>query len=88
MSIPVSVCLISKAAHGDEKATVELFKVMKVNIECGHYTTFPCRCAPPCPVPTSEMMARLNKRMLDVSRKEEWKYTGRSGEEGPPGKEE
>ena len=47
MSTPISVCLISKAAFGNERACEQLTQAMEYNLKCGHFTTFPCECDPP-----------------------------------------
>ena len=70
MSMPLSQCLISKAALGDEAMFNELVSRMKYNLRWGAYSTFPCRCDPPCPRPTIEQIEKLNERM-DVALKDE-----------------
>lgn len=79
MSQPIPFCLISKAAHGDEQARNRLMQAMKYNIECGHYSIWPCRCVPPCPEPTAEMMSALNEHLAETAKREEWwrMYHGR-----------
>lgn len=43
MSMPISVCLMSESVHSEEKYR-ELLESMRVNMEYGHYTIFPCDC--------------------------------------------
>jgi len=64
MSMPISGCLISKAACGDEEAYKELIDVYTTNMKYyGHWTTFACRCDPPCAEPTKEQIDELDVRV-------------------------
>jgi len=84
MSQPISACTISKAAHGNQDALKFLTQAMKTNVECGHYSTFPCRHDPPCPVPTEEMMKKLNQHLHETAEREGWKR-GAQGRKGTGG---
>jgi hypothetical protein len=66
MSIPITSCMISRAARGDEKAFQELFAATYHNRvhNFGIYTHFSCECDPRCPQPTPVESAALNHRML------------------------
>lgn len=66
MSVPVSVCLICKAALGDEAAFSRLVSVMKINMKHGAWTQVPCKCKPPCERPTEQQMEALNDRVVKV----------------------
>ena len=63
MSIPISACLIIRAAKGDESSYEQLIHDYTVNMECGHWTTFGCRCDPPCEQPTDEQKDELQRRL-------------------------
>lgn len=63
MSVPVSYCLIAKAAAGDDAAYQSLLAAMRINMKCGHYSTFPCNCDPPCAEVTKEQGEALNQRL-------------------------
>lgn len=64
MSTPILICTISKAALGDERACERLIQDMEYNLKAGHFTTFPCKCDPPCPVPTDEQLEALNEKVV------------------------
>jgi hypothetical protein len=66
MSQPLSVCVISKAARGDEASFKWLIEAMKVNSACGHFTTVSCRCSPPCEKPTDAQIEELNKKLAEA----------------------
>lgn len=63
MSQPISMCLVYKAALGDEECVKRLTEAMDYNLRYGSYTTFPCDCKPPCPVPTQGQLQALNLRV-------------------------
>lgn len=63
MSIPLSSCLVSKAALGNEKAYRELVNVMRINTAFGSYTQIPCRHTPQCTAPSEEQLKTLNDRL-------------------------
>lgn len=63
MSMPISACMVMKAAKGDEDAYKHLIDAYTINLKCGHYTTFPCRCDPPCELPTEEQLKKLQARV-------------------------
>lgn len=65
MSQPISVCSIYKAAKGDEKTRDSLFKAMNYNRRYGHWTQFPCKCNPPCEIPTKEQIDLLNEQFKE-----------------------
>jgi len=64
MSVPISSCDIAQACINEE-AYQALLKAMTVNLKYGHYTQNhrPCPHTPHCPIPTSDQMEALNKRM-------------------------
>jgi hypothetical protein len=66
MSTPISACIVSKAALGDEKAFQFLLKAMERNIECGHFLTVPCNCDPPCQRPTGEQIEAFDTRLREA----------------------
>jgi hypothetical protein len=85
VSIPISQCLVNKAACGDEKSYLDLVEKFKVNMLYGHWSVIPCRCNPQCEA-TQEQIDILNSR-LD---KEDWPkantgINGPKGHEGKPG---
>jgi hypothetical protein len=62
MSIPINQCLITKAARGDEQAYEILRARLATNVECGHFTIFPCNHIPACEA-TQEELDKLQKRI-------------------------
>jgi len=60
MSVPIKACLVIRAASGDEDAYEKLVRAMKYNIECGHYTSYPCDCNPRCDCTDEELEALSN----------------------------
>jgi hypothetical protein len=76
MSIPISSCVVYKAALGDEQAYESLVNAYKINLACGHYSRFGCSCNPPCEVPTKEQMEVLQKRLDDYFKENPVKETG------------
>lgn len=87
MSYPISYCLVSKAAFGDDAAYQTLVEAMRCNIKCGHYTQFPCNCDPKCTEVTQEFGEALNKRLAEDLNDVVMDpgYSGPSGTEGPTG---
>lgn len=71
MSIPISFCLVSKAALGDEEAFGRLKDVMKINIKQGHWSQGGCHHQPPCPQPTEEQVTALNMKLAEAIAAEE-----------------
>lgn len=63
MSIPISSCLLSKAARGDEAARIRLFSAMRVNAKHGAFSTLPCQCKPKCPAPTDAQVKKLDAQL-------------------------
>ena len=57
MSIPLKVCLITKAAKGDTKAKDKLFEVFKYNKGFGAMTINPCDCEEQCDATDEELQA-------------------------------
>ena len=87
MSIPIHSCMIKKAVR-DEEGYQKLKEAMRINMECGHYSTFGCECehTPPCgPDPTPEQMAALNARLKDDLKDVKTDQDEDPGPEGPPG---
>ena len=66
MSMPITHCAISKAAHGDECAFKFLVEAREYNETCGAYSVFPCKCKPPCPRPTERQLTTLFTRMNEA----------------------
>lgn len=62
MSIPVSWCLIAKAASGDEMAYARLLGAMKVNVAHGAFTSVPCTHDPKCEA-ADEAVTKLDARI-------------------------
>jgi len=84
MSQPISSCHVKRAVR-DEEGYQWLKKAMRVNIECGHYSTFGCECehTPSCgPDPTPEQMAVLNARLKEDLKDVRTPYRD-PGPEGP-----
>jgi hypothetical protein len=82
MSIPISTCLTVKAAKGDEAAFEKLANAMKVNMQYGHWSQYPCDCDPKCDC-TDEELAALNDRLAEHIGDVESDLP--PGEPGPPG---
>lgn len=61
--MPISTCQVCKAALGDEDVFNQLVEAMKYNLQCGHWSQFPCECDPPCPKPSDEQLDKFNERM-------------------------
>ena len=80
MSIPLSYCLISKAARGDEEAYQQVKEAMIVNLRYGHWSQFPCPHDPPCPEVSQEQADAFHERM-----KNDLKDVPRGDWGGPPG---
>ena len=57
MSIPISDCLISKVAQGDEEARKHLDRAMRENWRHGAFTIFACQHEPPCPLTEEQYYA-------------------------------
>jgi hypothetical protein len=66
MSLPVSACLISRAAEGDPDAFRALVLRMHANLKCGHFTLGGCSHTPPCPIPTEQQMIALDARLIEA----------------------
>jgi len=85
MSVPIKACLVIRAASGDEDAYEKLVRAMKYNIECGHYTSYPCDCNPRCDC-TDEELEALDKRIKkDLKGVNPQMPEGITGEPGEPG---
>jgi len=63
MSIPISQCLIFKAAKGDDAAYRKLVSRSKTNFRCGRFSLYACGCEPPCEWPTTEQFEALERRL-------------------------
>ena len=70
MSIPITECLVSKAAKGDADAINRLYGRMKRNVEHGSFSTYPCVCDPRCPQPSDEEIEALELALLELEKKE------------------
>lgn len=81
MSTPISQCLVSKAAFGDEAAFKFLVEATEYNQTQVAYSYLPCECEPPCPQPIRPQLEELGRRVraeLERRRKErEAKYPPR-----------
>ena len=64
MSIPISKCLIYKAATGNEPAFKRLAGALEYNISKGSFTLAPCQCTPPCAVATDTQLSDLDTRLV------------------------
>ena len=83
MSIPISWCLIQKAAKGNEDSYQEYVKRMKVNMAFGSHSIFPCYHDPVCEMASKEEIDKLNMRL----KTEDWpKDTTPKGPLGIPGR--
>lgn len=69
MSIPITACLVSKAARGDQAAYAELRRRWLYNQDFGAFSIWPCKCDPPCPEVTEEQVAALS-RQIEAAGKE------------------
>ncbi len=49
MTMPITRCLLSRAGRGDNDAYRELLSRMRVNLETGACSIWPCEHNPPCP---------------------------------------
>ena len=87
MSYPISYCLVSRAAYGDDVAYKALADAMRYNIKCGHYTQFPCNCDPKCVEVTQELGEALNQRLAEDLKGVvmDPEYAGPEGAIGPAG---
>lgn len=69
MSLPITHCIISAAAGGDEEAFAELVRRMRVNLKIGGWSTWPCECQTPCARPSetelTDLQARLYEELAD-----------------------
>lgn len=67
MSIPISECLVHKAALGDAGAFDTLLDDLRSHVACGHGSYFQCPHDPPCPRASEESVhatwARLFEKM-------------------------
>ena len=67
MSVPVSICLLSRAA-ASEKAYQRVLERMRYNLECGAFSFWLCTHDPKCPMPSDadgeKLMARLQRDLL------------------------
>jgi len=73
---------------GDEAAYNDLRDRMRVNLQYGHWSTFPCQCEPSCPQPSDEQLDALNARLqndLAGVPRDTVDPPGDKGEEGVPG---
>lgn len=63
MSRPISACLVSKAVHCPESRK-RFFDAMKLNLERGGFSTYPCECDPTCPKPSDEELESLEQDLI------------------------
>jgi len=63
VSIPITQCLLSKAARGNEAAYTTLLERMKYNLKIGGWSLWRCGCNPACEEPTQAQMDALNDRL-------------------------
>ena len=64
MSIPISACLVTKAANGDEQAYSKFKAAMLKNLQHGTFSTYPCECNPRCKQPSDELLDKLQERLV------------------------
>ena len=69
MSIPVSACLIVKAAKGDKEAIDRLKKALRYNTKQGHFSIYPCRHEERCVITDEEETFLL--KQLEESQEDE-----------------
>jgi hypothetical protein len=69
VSVPITGCIISRAARGDELAFKRLVDDLAYNIGKGHFSTWPCEHSPPCPQPTMQQMTTLEDRLATALNK-------------------
>lgn len=62
MSVPVSICLIARAA-GSESAYQRVLERLKYNAECGAFSLWPCTHYPKCKLPEMNAAVALIKRL-------------------------
>lgn len=60
------MCIVYRAALGDEDAFKWLVDAEEYNRHQFAFTIMPCRCDPPCARPTNEQRVALNNRVADV----------------------
>jgi hypothetical protein len=63
------MCIVYKAARGDEKAFKWMVDALDYNSTQLAYIQFPCKCKPPCPWPTDRQMRVFNDRLNKVLRR-------------------
>ena len=68
MSVPISTCLVLKAAKGDACAFDVLVSRFKNYKKFGSMSVFPCKCIPPCEDATEEQMTTLDNRVKEAMR--------------------
>lgn len=66
MSIPISACLVFKAARNQGDARKRLQERIDYNKKHGAFSTWPCRHEPPCEIPTDDQIADLLLDMPDA----------------------
>jgi len=69
MSVPISECVVLKAAVGDALSLERLVLSMQFNKKAGHYDLIPCTCNPHCPVPTAEQLVALHCKVTEALEK-------------------
>ena len=63
------MCRVYKASLGDEDEFAALVEDMKFNLHWGGvWSRFPCKCDPPCEIPTEQQMNDFNDRLNDQIR--------------------
>lgn len=68
MSCPLTNCLISKAARGNEGALNSVLEAMKINKRYGHFMIAPCPHTPPCEQPTDDQLVALNDKVVEATK--------------------
>lgn len=62
MSVPVSMCLLAKAA-ASETAYQRVLERMRYNLECKSFAFWPCTHTPPCAMPPAAEIEKLTTRL-------------------------
>jgi hypothetical protein len=75
MSLPLSQCLIFKAALGNQTAYNKLVEITKYNKYQGHFTLSPCIHNPPCIQPTENQLIDLATKLDEATKDIKPKYS-------------
>ncbi len=67
MSIPISACLLAKAAFDSPGARERLAERAAYNKKFGGFSFWPCEHEPPCPEPSAEQLHALAIDIPDIA---------------------